>query len=349
MVQRENEARRAAAEPLASHPGRVALFRALQLGDLLCAVPAFRALRAAWPHATLTFVGLPWAREIVERLHRYLDDFLEFPGHPALPERAADLQAWPTFLERAHARRFDLAIQMHGAGTLTNPLAAMLGAERLAGYHRPGEYCPSPDTFLAYPEHGPEVRRHLALVARLGVRPAGEQLEFPLRPDDFHELHRIVALEPGTYACLHPGGKARSRRWPPDRFTAVARHVLSRGLTPVLTGTDPERELTAAIAAGLRGRAVDLAGRTTLGALGALLAGARLLVSNDTGVAHLADAIGTASITLFAETELERWAALDRDRHRALTPVRSLSVARVTSEVDGLLGAALSPACREVA
>ena len=82
--------------------------------------------------------------------------------------------------------------------------------------------------------------------------------------------------------------------------------------------------------------ALDLAGRTTLGGLGALLQGARLLVSNDTGVAHLATALRLPSVVLFDPSQLARWAPLDRTRHGPL-PVDS-EPAAVLREADDLLG-----------
>ena len=82
-------------EPL---PHSIAIMRALHLGDMLCAVPAFRALRTAFPEAQITLVGLPWARSFVKRFNHCLDDFLEFPGYPGIPERTTLLRRFPEFL-----------------------------------------------------------------------------------------------------------------------------------------------------------------------------------------------------------------------------------------------------------
>lgn len=118
-------------------PTRIGLLRALKVGDLLCAVPAVRALKRAAPKSHITLIGLPWSREFVERFSHYFSDFIEFPGWPGLPEQELRTEAIPTFLRDAHKRDFDLVIQMHGSGSLVNELVQLLGARHVAGV------CPS--------------------------------------------------------------------------------------------------------------------------------------------------------------------------------------------------------------
>jgi ADP-heptose:LPS heptosyltransferase len=305
-------------------PRRVAIVRALPgLGDLLCAVPALRALRRALPEARLTLIGLPQARALVARFGRYLDDFLEFPGFPGIVEREPDIRGFPDFLSAAHARRFDLAIQMHGSGIVTNLFTALLGARLMAGCYLPGMYCPDPDRFLPYPSHEPEIRRNLRLMEFLGAPCQGEDLEFPLAPDDEAAAQFVVeahGLVPGRYACVHPGAATPDRCWPAERFAAVADALAARGLRVVLTGTAAEAALTRRVAGLMTAPSIDLTGRTTIGALAVVLRDARLLVANDTGVAHLAAALRVPSVVIFSASDPARWAPLDRVRHRALAP-----------------------------
>lgn len=115
-------------------PQTIVVLRALQLGDLLCAVPAFRSLRTAFPKAHIALIGLPWAETFVGRFARYLDEFIEFPGYPGLPEQPVAVSAVPAFLLAMQRRRFDLALQMHGNGRHTNQLLALLDARTAAGF-----------------------------------------------------------------------------------------------------------------------------------------------------------------------------------------------------------------------
>ena len=298
---------------------RIAVFRALMLGDLLCATPALRAIKAAWPRAELALIGLPWARELASRLSM-VDRFESFPGYPGLPEVAPDCGALPDFIARMQRQRFDLLVQLHGSGTIVNPLLATFGATHVAGFVEPGAYCAEPALHVTWPTAGAEIDRLLRLVDHLGIARRGEQLEFPVDDADRRALARAVPeLDLATpFVCVHAGAQLPSRRWLPERFAAVADALAARGLRIVLTGSAPEAALTRDVRTQMAKPALDLTGRTSLFELGALVEQAELVVCNDTGVSHIAAALKTPSIVISSGADAERWAPLDSQRHRVL-------------------------------
>jgi ADP-heptose:LPS heptosyltransferase len=293
----------------------ILVLRALQLGDLLCAVPALRALDAAFPRARITLVGLPWARKFASRFERYVDRFIEFPGFPGMRERALDLEALPAFFYLTRYSQFDLALQMHGSGEITNPLAILLGARRIAGYYRPGRFCPDPGRFLEWRDEEHEVLRWLRLAEHVGAPAQGTHLEFPLHAADLEEAASFAL---GSYAILHPGSQLASRRWPAQRFAEVGDALAAAGMQIVLTGSAAEAILTRCVKDTMRKPALDLAGRTSLGGLAALVARARVVVSNDTSVSHIAAATRTPSVIVACGSAPRRWAPLNRRLHRVL-------------------------------
>jgi ADP-heptose:LPS heptosyltransferase len=315
-------------------PHRIAIFRALQLGDMLCAVPALRAVRAALPNSRIELIGLPWAHILLERFPEYLNGFHEFPGWPGLPERTPQFERIPAFLRQMQAEQFDLVLQLHGSGGLSNPLVALFGGRRTAGFYTPGSYRPDAELFLPFPEEGLEIRRLLKLPEFLDMPARGEYLEFPLHRSDRQALARLpgaASLEPGRYVCLHPGASVAARRWPVERFAALAQQLAPRGLQIVLTGTASEADLTRQLAQDAGAACLDFAGQTELGVLAALLSGARLLVANDTGVSHL------ASVVISTGANPARWAPIDTRRHRVLCDARGVRPRAVLEAIDNLL------------
>ncbi|MCL4183373.1 MAG: glycosyltransferase family 9 protein [Burkholderiaceae bacterium] len=305
---------------------RVVVFRALMLGDMLCAVPALRALRAGFPAAHIALVGLPWAHALALRL-AYVDEFIEFPGHPRLPERRCDASAWRAFLAGMRARGDDLAVQLHGSGMLTNRWVAAFGARRCAGFAAPRAWRPvrDDDLFVAWPERGHEIGRLLALTDRLGLPRCGLHLEFPLTEADREAARRLLreaapagARGPSPHVCLHVGAQLPSRRWDPRRFAQVADALAARGLSIVLTGVAAEAALVAQVAACMRHRPLNLCGRTSLWTLGALVEAAEAVICNDTGISHVAAALRRPSVVVSCGSDPERWAPLDRALHRVI-------------------------------
>ncbi len=299
----------------------IAVFRALMLGDLLCATPALRALRAGFPRAHIALVGLAGAESLLRRLDS-VDEFIAFPGHAGLRESTDAGRSLQRFLADMRAREFDLAIQLHGSGEVTNRLVASFGARRTAGFASDRAWVPdSPAAhFLHWPESGHEIERLLALTDCLGLPRQGLDLSFPLGDDDRRALRAAWhGSQAATYVCIHAGAQLPSRRWGAERFARVADAIAADGPTIVLTGTAEESEVVAAVVAQMRCRAVNLCGRTSLWTLGALIEGAAALVCNDTGVSHIAAALRTPSIVVSCGGDVQRWAPLDHDLHRVLS------------------------------
>ena len=318
---------------------RIAVLRALRLGDLLCAIPALRVIRAAHPKASITLIGLPWARELPERYPTLIDDHLVFPGFPGIPEAPFDAGRTIAFLA-AHVGRFDVAIQLHGSGTWTNAFAALLAARTTVGFvEDPTETAPGPGRWVPYPADGHEIHRLLRLTEAvpgttesvdeprrraIGVALADDRLDVPVHDDDRGALAAALPvgtrLDPGSYVVVHPGASDPARRWPIEWFARIVRVLECDGMRTVVTGSIDEAPLAADVARLARGSIVDLTGRTGLGALGALVDDARLVVTNDTGISHVAAARRTPSVVVFTGSDPRRWAPLDRALHRAVGP-----------------------------
>jgi ADP-heptose:LPS heptosyltransferase len=306
----------------------VLVMRALPgLGDFLCVTPALRGLRAALPHARISLLGLESTRDLVARYPHLVDDFIEFPGFPGLPERLVDPEALLELLRRFRGH-FDLALQMHGSGTFTNSFLPLLGARTTAGFYTPPQVCPNPRTFAPYPKALPEPLVWLSLLEFLGLPTLGDPLEFPLSTHDevaldgvLREVGVATQTSLGSIAVVHVGASDARKRLDAAMLAGVADGLAARGFTVLLTGSREEASLARAVRGHASSRfsdLVDLSGRTSLGTLGALVRRAKIVVTADTGVSHLASALRTPSVVVFTTGDLQRWAPLERERHRVV-------------------------------
>lgn len=258
----------------------VLVLRALGLGDLLTALPALRALRRARPGERIVLAA-PGALSPLVRLVDAVDELLPTAGLGAL--------AWPGDPPR-------LAVNLHGSGPESIRDLLTQTPDELISHRHPD----FPDL------EGPpwsadvhEVDRWCLLLEHHGIACDRTELWLPRPEED--------ALVPDA-VVIHPGAAHGARRWPAERFAAVAHDLARRGHPVVVTGGPAEVELAALVArqANLPSSAV-LAGHTDLRALAALVCDARLVVCGDTGVAHLATAYGTPSVVLFGPTPPELW------------------------------------------
>jgi ADP-heptose:LPS heptosyltransferase len=293
--------------------GAVLVLRALGLGDLLVAVPALRAVRrwaaATHPGAELVLAG-PRALGPLLGLTQALTPAQEqYAGRRPPVDAVLDLAAkdaaglldLPDAWRRTRAQRPLAAVNLHGSGPASHRALAALDPGRLVAFECGEAGVAGPPWLAPGDRHEHEAARWCRLVE--------EALGTATDPGDLH-LDPPPAGRPGAGrpVVVHPGAADPSRRWPPDRWAAVAHAVVAAGHPVVLTGGPDEVALAEDVRrrAGLPGDTV-LAGRTGLGELAALVAGARLVVCGDTGVAHLASAYRTPSVVLFGPTSPARW------------------------------------------
>lgn len=293
----------------------IAILRALQLGDLLCAIPAFRTLREYYPDAKISLIGLANSLSLCQRFENYIDELLIFPGYYGLPEQDYDAERANVFIQKMINKKFDLILQMQGNGTHVNSLCASLNPKYLAGFFPPGEHIKS-RLFIPYPNFGHEKDRHLLLLKNLGMTSKNKEMEFPLTSSDNSHFQSLnLKLTPKTYVCLHPGSRNRLRQWPIEYFSSIGDFVTKLGYQVVVTGTEQEKIITEKVCAKMHSPSINLAGRTTIGSLAILLKDSAGLVSNCTGVSHIAAAIKTPSVIISMDGEPERWGPTNHAIH----------------------------------
>jgi ADP-heptose:LPS heptosyltransferase len=289
---------------------RIAVLRPGRIGDYLCATPAVRALRRAVPEARLDYVALPLIRELVER-NPQVDRFVAFPGFPSIAEQFFDARRAVRWLAAMQRQRYDLVLQLYGSGVHANPIALLMGPRYCAGFIRPEDDAHGLDEALPLPSSGTEVDRVLALTRLLGVPDAGRWYDLELRPGDRADAGRWLESLPRPVVGVHCGARDDQRRVEPAAYSqAAAILVASHGGAVAILGGETERAAAVALAAALRAAAVpyrDLAGRIPIATAAAVIADVDVLLTTDSGPAHLAYATGTPSVTMFLDSEPQRW------------------------------------------
>jgi ADP-heptose:LPS heptosyltransferase len=282
---------------------RILIVKVADLGDVLTATPALRSLRRTFPSASITALTSPHCKGLLEGTG-FVDEVLAFDKWTAgLPAALA-----------LHLRRrgFDAMLLLHHLTTARGiakyaALSTAVGAPVRAGLDNGRGW------FLTHraPDRGFGVRHEVEycndVVGLLGADPDYGPLEFPVTGEE--RAYAKEVLPPvRPLVAVHPGGGSYStaRRWPAERYYELVQRLLAAGLSPIVVGGPGEESLGRALGAG-----IDLTGRTTMGQLGAVMEGCDAFVGNDSGVMHIAAAVGTPVVALFGPTNHGAWGPWD--------------------------------------
>lgn len=283
--------------------GRVLVARLDNVGDVLLVGPAVRAVAAhadsvvmlAGPKGRPAAELLPGVDEVIEWCAPWID-----PRPPAVDRR--DMLE---FVSRIRAADVDAALVFTSFHQSALPLALLLRMAEVPWIGAISEDYPGSLLDLRHSVEGdpPEPERALSLARAAGFEPAPEDTGRLALREPLPTVSDLVGAD--GYVVLHPGASVPAREWPADRCADAVRSLVRGGERVVVTGTPAECELTSRVAGEL---GVDLGGRTGLAELAAVLQRASVVVAPNTGPAHLAAAVGTPVVSLFAPVvRAARW------------------------------------------
>lgn len=287
------------------------------IGDVIMTTPAINVLKRAQPDRQITLMTSSAGAEIAPLIPD-LDDLIIYDS-PWLKATAPRVDSSPEYamIERLRKAQFDAAVifTVYSQNPLPSAfMCYMAGIPlRLAHCHEnPYQLLtdwikdPEPDQFIRH-----EVQRQLDLVAQAGCPSLPDAQSEPMRlqvPTIAQQRVSQLLKERGIerdrpWVVIHPGATAPSRRYPPESFAIVARQLVQEAqLQVVFTGTPPEKELVNSIQLAMAVPSYSLVNELSLSELTALLEMAPLLISNNTGPVHIAAAVGTSVVDLYALT-----------------------------------------------
>jgi len=265
------------------------------LGDTLWGTPAIRALRKCFPTSYIGVITSPMGKACLQHNRRI--DELFVVENPVL------LQLFPLFW-KLKKRRITHVLHFHTSQRPILPLASILGAVEIVGTHGINKGLDFLLTTSLDHENFHEIQRRLDIAAQVGAQTLDSSMELFLSQEDEKIAEQFLSEVPSylPLIALHPGAKDGFKQWPIPHFIDLGnRLVRNLGCRVIVTGTPGEKSLVASIASQIDGAvaATDL----PLLAAAALIKRMDLMISNDTGPMHIAFAMKTPAIGIFAPTD----------------------------------------------
>ena len=285
------------------------------LGDVLMMTPAIRALKEHNPERKITLLTSRSGAEISSLIPEVDETIVYDP--PWMKASAPPVNSMLEFqmIDQLKKHKFDAAVIFTTFSQSPLPAALLtfladiplrLAHCRENPYYLLTNWVLETDHFNQ-PDIRHEVRRQLDLVATVGSKTSDESLSLRVPVTAVERIHTWLAKirlnENQPWIVLHPGATAASRRYPAESFAQVAETLISTyGFQIIFTGTQSEMELVEAIQGQMNADSFSLAGKLSLSELSALISIAPVLISNNTGPAHIAAALKTPVVVLYALT-----------------------------------------------
>lgn len=268
------------------------------LGDTLWGTPAIRALRHSFPEAYIAVLTSPVGKALLEN-NTHIDDLfvLEKPH----------LFSLFSLFSKLRTKKISEILLFHASQRLVFPLCAFLNPKELIGTRGINKGLDSIFTHVLEPQREHEIQRRLRIVQEVGAKVFDPSLEYALTLEDELQAEHFLKEQLGSSVLplvgLHPGSKDGFKRWPEEHFVEVGKRLVQHlGCQILVTGDGAEKSLVERIAAKIPG-ALAISGRLKLGPFAALIKRMSVMISNDTGPMHIAFAVKTPTVALFAPTD----------------------------------------------
>lgn len=274
--------------------GRILVIQTAYLGDLVLSTALFRALREKFSEAYIAVLAIPTTAAILENLPE-LDRILVHD------KKNGGLKELRRILKAVRRERFDTVISPHRS-TRSALIALYSGAKTRIGY-KENELSFFYNRRVERPMHLHEAERILALIDPLGRCEANPRPHLKVTAEEMAYARGLMGETP--YALVAPGSAWKTKRWPPQSFATIVARLEERGYRVALIGGPGDRGTAEEVAANVSDTVANLTGKTTLREMAALIAGAALLVCNDSAPVHVASAFDTPTVAVFGPTTPE--------------------------------------------
>lgn len=290
----------------------ILLIKPSSLGDIVLALPALSALRKSFPDSKISWLVRPEFAPLLKN-HPDLSEVILFDRKflgKALFNPCA-FAALVSFIWRLNRSKFDAVFDLQGLFR-TAAFSWLSGCKKRFGMAGAGEFA-----HLFYTHKVKQdkdsihlVDYYLKIVQTAGAHQTQVQFVLPVAPAAANAVKRLLAsqgIKPDNYACFVPTSAHQGKCWPAERFAALADRVSKKfHLSIIATGAASEKDAVERLKKKANVPIVNFAGATCISELVALLKGARLVVSNDTGPGHIAAALGVPVVLLFGPTNPAR-------------------------------------------